>query len=260
MTVSHIVDINDPVQRVLLVLLAVALSFLALTYVRPGTFITPARPTAPAAVAPTVIAGGPVGFGSGSAPAPPAAPAKPAAAATDPALGTTAAVAFTVVNTGTEPDRLLGASSEIGGDAAVVERTGNGQDAVTRPLTGGLPIPAGASVTLDPDGAHLLLTGVSQPEGKGDAFRVTLRFERAGEVEVPVQVRKSADKAQTRAAAPVAAGALRVENAWARAAEASDLRPPGVGGATPAVGKTRDRADRDEAATRPRDATPPAAS
>ncbi len=236
---TPIVDTKDPVQRVLLVLLAVAVSFLAVTYLRPDLFMTQARPTAPASASapgmkPATIDGGPVGLGSASGSAP---LATPAAGADESDLGTTAAVAFTVVNTGTEPDRLLGAASAIGGDAVVAERSGEGHDAVTHPLANGLPIPAGASVALDPDGTHLLLTGITRPEDKGDTFLVTLRFERAGEVEVPVQVRKSAEKAQAHAAAPVAIGNLRIENAWARAADTPDRGSA----ATPRAGSGHDK-------------------
>lgn len=227
---SPIVDTDDPVQRVLLVLLVVALTFLAITYVRPGMFVPPAaptaRPAASAATAPTVTVGGAVDLGIGAAP--PTANAK-SAANTAGDLGSAAAVALTVVNTGSEPDRLLGASSDIGGEVAVVERAGHGNEAATHPLPGGAPVPAGASVALDPDATHLLLTGITAAEHKGDTFRLTLRFERAGEVVVPVQVRRSADKAEAKAAAPVTAGALRIENAWARAADSSELQPVAAG-------------------------------
>ena len=68
------------------------------------------------------------------------------------------------------PDRLLGASSP---EARVEVVTPD------QPLP--LPIPAGASVELDPGGAHLRLTGLEGEATVGRLVLLTLDFEKAGE-------------------------------------------------------------------------------
>jgi len=57
-----------------------------------------------------------------------------------------------------------------------------------RHLAGGLPLPAGETVALAPGGTHIMLMGLRQPLREGERFPLTLRFEKAGEVEVEVEV------------------------------------------------------------------------
>ena len=45
-------------------------------------------------------------------------------------------------------------------------------------------------LTLEPNGAHLMLIDLVQPLEKGKRFPVTLRFERAGEIEVEFEVQE----------------------------------------------------------------------
>ena len=51
-----------------------------------------------------------------------------------------------------------------------------------RPVTGGLPLGASATVTLAPNGYHLMLTGLIAPLKPGQHVRIVLRFQRAGNV------------------------------------------------------------------------------
>jgi len=52
----------------------------------------------------------------------------------------------------------------------------------------GLELPAGKTVMLAPGGLHLMLTGLKAPLKLGDKLALKLRFEKAGEVEVTVNV------------------------------------------------------------------------
>ena len=57
-----------------------------------------------------------------------------------------------------------------------------------RPVPGGLPIPPGQTVKLQPDGYHLMLIGPKRPFKVGDHIPATLRFQRAGAVNVDFEV------------------------------------------------------------------------
>ena len=54
-----------------------------------------------------------------------------------------------------------------------------------------LEIPPGGSVRLEPGGFHVMLMGVSPRLEAGERISLTLVFERAGEVRIPVLVRSS---------------------------------------------------------------------
>lgn len=52
----------------------------------------------------------------------------------------------------------------------------------------GFDIPAGGRLVLQPGADHLMLMNIQKPLQAGDTFDITLRFEKAGEVKVPVKV------------------------------------------------------------------------
>ena len=58
-----------------------------------------------------------------------------------------------------------------------------------RLLKNGLPIPAGQSVKLAPGSYHVRLVELKAPLKKGEKIPVTLKFEKAGEVNVTLDVR-----------------------------------------------------------------------
>src|SRR5690606_23413610 len=86
-----------------------------------------------------------------------------------------------------DDDRLIGAESPV---AARVElHTMTLQDGVMRMRQpDAIELPAGKGVELRPGGHHLMLMDLVRPLREGESFPVTLRFEKAGEIEVPVQV------------------------------------------------------------------------
>jgi len=90
-------------------------------------------------------------------------------------------------NTGAQDDRLLGASSPVARTTTLqCVPAGGGAPADTT-----LPLPAGATVALRHDGACALhLEGLRQPLKVGDHLPLTLKFERAGEIEVHVDVQQ----------------------------------------------------------------------
>ena len=91
-------------------------------------------------------------------------------------------------NTGTEPDRLLSATTPVAGQVLLHASLREGEVMRMRALTG-IDVPPGATVTLAPDSRlHLMLEGLRAPLRVDDIVLLTLRFERAGEVQVAVPV------------------------------------------------------------------------
>jgi len=109
-----------------------------------------------------------------------------------PAGAPTAAGYLTITNSGPKADVLLGGSSSMASKVEVHQMTMAGGIMRMRPLPAGLLIPAHQSVTLGPGGYHLMLIGPKRPFKVGDHIPVTLRFQRAGAVNVEFDVQASA--------------------------------------------------------------------
>lgn len=90
-------------------------------------------------------------------------------------------------NTGAQADRLLGASTAVAKRVEMHVTQHEGGVARMRQVQS-FEIPAGGRVDLQPGGAHLMLVDIARPLAKGERFAMRLRFERAGEVEVQVEV------------------------------------------------------------------------
>jgi periplasmic copper chaperone A len=95
---------------------------------------------------------------------------------------------FTLINTGTEPDRLVAASSPAAGKIEIHAIKVLGADIGMRPREGGLALPAGVTLTLQPRGYHLLLIDLTAPPIPGARLAVTLVFEKAGSIDVEFPV------------------------------------------------------------------------
>ena len=100
----------------------------------------------------------------------------------------TAGAYFTVANAGAAPDTLVGASSGAASDLALHEMKMNGNVMEMDPLAGGVAIPAGASVSLDPMSDHLMLTGLSAPLVEGQCLKMVLHFAKAGDLPVELNI------------------------------------------------------------------------
>jgi copper(I)-binding protein len=95
---------------------------------------------------------------------------------------------FAIVNTGREADRLLGASAPTVADRVELHRMQMEGDVMRMREVGTIDVPAGKTVELQPGGLHLMLFGLKRPLVAGQAFPLTLRFEKAGAVEVEMKV------------------------------------------------------------------------
>lgn len=96
---------------------------------------------------------------------------------------------LTITNKGLSADRLVSFTTELAGQPEVHEMTNEGGVMKMRPLAKGLPIPAGATVKLEPGGYHLMLLKLKKPLAAGQRYKATLVFEKAGAVEVEFEVR-----------------------------------------------------------------------
>jgi periplasmic copper chaperone A len=94
---------------------------------------------------------------------------------------------FTVHNNGATPDNLTGGTADF---ASVEIHETKSEDGVMkmRELTGGLNLPAHATIRLAPGGYHLMFTHLTKPLTKGDKITATLTFEHAGPVTVEFPV------------------------------------------------------------------------
>lgn len=86
-------------------------------------------------------------------------------------------------------DKLLGASSPIAGAVELHDHIKDGGIMRMRRVEA-IPVPAGKTVTLKPGGLHLMLLELKAPLVEGDAFDITLTFEKAGTIKVNAPVQK----------------------------------------------------------------------
>jgi hypothetical protein len=97
------------------------------------------------------------------------------------------AVFMKIENLGQTEDKLLSASSDAAGMADIHEHVMEGDVAQMRPVDF-VPLPAQATTELKPGGYHIMLMGLKEPLKEFDTFQLTLTFEKAGSIEVEVQV------------------------------------------------------------------------
>jgi hypothetical protein len=94
----------------------------------------------------------------------------------------------TIKNNGATADRLVGGSSDAAAKVEVHEMSMDNGVMKMRPITGGLEIKPGATVELKPQGLHLMLIKPKNTLKQGDHVKVTLQFEKAGNVELDFDV------------------------------------------------------------------------
>ena len=104
--------------------------------------------------------------------------------------GAKVAVAYMELrNLGKQPDRLLLASTPLAKrvELHLTEREG---DVLKMRMVPSIEVPPRSRVELRPGGAHLMLIDISRPLAKGERFAMKLRFQRAGEIEVELEVQE----------------------------------------------------------------------
>ena len=95
---------------------------------------------------------------------------------------------LTIENKGAAPDRLIGGASDAAGKVEVHEMTMKNGVMTMRPVEKGLTIDPGKTVKLAPGGLHLMLMDLKGPLKQGEKLPITLEFEKAGKVQVSLDV------------------------------------------------------------------------
>ena len=85
-------------------------------------------------------------------------------------------------------DTLTGASSPVAKTASVHEMNMDGNVMRMRPVSGGLPLPAGRPVMLQPGGYHIMLEGLKAPLKQGQTVPLHLTFAKSAPVDVTATV------------------------------------------------------------------------
>ena len=79
-------------------------------------------------------------------------------------------------------------------DVSIHQMKMNGNVMEMSAVEGGLPVPAGGTVSLDPMGYHLMLTGMTAPFVEGQCLEMTLHFAQAGDIKVQFNIGGYAQK------------------------------------------------------------------
>ncbi|MBY5311918.1 DUF1775 domain-containing protein [Rhizobium leguminosarum] len=95
---------------------------------------------------------------------------------------------FTVKNNGQADDRLVSVSSPAAGEVQIHEMVTKDNVMRMRQLKDGIAIGAGETVKLEPGNLHLMFQKVKTPFKQGDTVPVTLTFEKAGKVDLVLQI------------------------------------------------------------------------
>ena len=101
-----------------------------------------------------------------------------------PASPNVAAIYLTVKNSGSRPDALIAVSSAAAADSSLMTENPNGTMGSLRRLR----VPAHGQASLVPGKDHLMLEQPRRTLDVGQHVKVTLRFQRAGELSISVPV------------------------------------------------------------------------
>ncbi len=95
---------------------------------------------------------------------------------------------MTITNKGTTADRLVTARSSVSDKVEIHEVQMDGSVMRMRELAKGLEIPPGATVMLKPGGYHIMFMELKAPFAKDAKVPLTLVFEKAGSLDVQLNV------------------------------------------------------------------------
>jgi len=91
---------------------------------------------------------------------------------------------FTLTNTGTAPDRLIGATAAAADHVEVHEMSMADGVMKMRPVKDGVELKPGQTVEFKSNAFHLMLVDLKQPLQQGQRVKGTLTFEKAGKVDI----------------------------------------------------------------------------
>lgn len=109
-----------------------------------------------------------------------------------PGVDATAAYLF-IHNHGELADRLIGVSTSIAKLSEIHEMSHEDGVMKMRRLDSGILVAPDQKVQLESGGLHIMLFNLNKSIMAGEAYVLTLEFERSGQLDVPVIVKKLAD-------------------------------------------------------------------
>ena len=95
---------------------------------------------------------------------------------------------MTISNKGTTSDKVTCVSDDASAQCQIHSMTMEGGVMKMRPVEGGLEIKPGETLTLKPGGYHVMFGELKHPLAQGQSIKATLKFERAGSVDVDYPV------------------------------------------------------------------------
>ncbi|WP_417670701.1 copper chaperone PCu(A)C [Roseibium sp.] len=95
-----------------------------------------------------------------------------------------------ITNNGSQDDRLVAASSPAAGRVELHEMAVTDGVMKMREMENGIPVAAGETVSLKPGGLHIMFMKLNAPFRRGETVPVTLTFEKAGNVDIELNVEK----------------------------------------------------------------------
>lgn len=104
-------------------------------------------------------------------------------------IGKNGAAFVTISNMGKTDDKLIDVLSDIARRTELHTHKMDGNVMRMRPVES-IPVPAGGTVTLKPGGHHVMFMGLERKLTEGEAFPLTLIFEKAGKMQVSVKIGK----------------------------------------------------------------------
>ena len=98
-----------------------------------------------------------------------------------------------IVNSSSEPDRLVAAESSAAESIELKQVSYVGDVMQTRDLQNGIEIPAKGEIRLRWDASYLLFVGLKEPFAPRQTIEASLNFEKAGTIKVQFGVRPRVD-------------------------------------------------------------------
>jgi hypothetical protein len=95
---------------------------------------------------------------------------------------------FTLTNTGTTPDRLIGATAAAADHVELHEMKMVDGVMRMRPVKDGIALAPGQTVEFKSNAFHLMMVDLKQPMQQGQRVKGTLTFEKAGTVDIEFAV------------------------------------------------------------------------
>jgi copper(I)-binding protein len=106
-----------------------------------------------------------------------------------PMAANVAAGFMTITNSGSADDRLIAATAEISSKVQLHDMRMDGDVMKMFEVEGGIVIPAGQTVELKPRALHVMFMDTTASPKKGESFKGTLTFEKAGSIDITYEVK-----------------------------------------------------------------------